>query len=187
MTTFFMTLILAGGISVRTPKIDTVLDWQVYGKFQNKHISVIAEKERDNGTLFNNYEASGDTKYARCSFIQNDAKDISRQEATAKYPWRTETGLFAAEMGLSIIWYDFDSKGKPAGFMASSFGNDTLKGSVKVYPTQDGLESTHILIEARTKIKMLTLHPFVKWMRIGDEKPYIQSKVELEFKIKNGN
>ena len=176
-------LILAGGASVRTPKIDTCYDWLVSGKLQNQYLSVNAERERENGSHFNNYEASGQMKYMRVSVMENTANDISRQEVTVKNPWESPSGAFEAEAGMSCVWAGYDTHGKLSGYVASRFGNDTLSGSVRLYPTDEGLESAHILVEARAFWGPVALHPFVKWYRIGDERPYVQSKVEIEVRI----
>ena len=76
MTAILCSLLIAGGLSVRTANIDTCYDWLVSGRIQSKHLSVDAEKERENGTLYTNYEASTQFKYVRASVIENTAKKI---------------------------------------------------------------------------------------------------------------
>ena len=177
-------LLIAFGLSVRTPKVDTisVYDWQVSSRIQTKHILIEAERERENAAMYSNGEAKLKFKYSQISVIENTAKKISRQETTVKLPWRK--ALIQVEGGVSCLWYDFDYHEKLTGYASGSIGNDTVKISATIYPDMDGFESAKVKIESRTPLsKYINLHSFLKYSKSRDKRHSLQGKVELEIKL----
>ena len=177
----FLTAIFIG-LSLRTPNIEkNPFDYEVSTgtkiETQYYHSDIKVLYERENGKEYNGRIHSHDLKYIYLTEYVKEAKDLHKQSAISKYPFKYEDYLIEPGIGLTTVKYKDKKYG---GFLKIS--NKYLKVEAMGYKKIDYLKAS---LETNIKISedgKFYLTPKASYFATED-KEFYSAKVVLGYKI----